>query len=470
MTAEIRDDILHGCILFLLLTAIYAYFVVIIPYQAALVLTVFSLGVAVIGLILYKPVLYIYLYLLSFLLYLDNPAGIQITDIIFFVLTLVFAGFFTIPYLITNKAKIESPPDYWYLLFVASLIFGFFNGLLRSTDKLLAVSDMTYFIGLSLYFPIKANLDNKTFRKTLTIILGIVLFYVLIRNFINYREIVLQSIKSWQVEDARVPKNEVIILSGCLISLIFYLHIKKILIKALVLFIYGLFIVGLILTQSRGYWLGFAAALLFLAIIADKKKRWRLILVHIAIVLSATAFLLTFFNHELLTILKGLVLRFSSIGTVSNVSRMGSSLLERVYEAEQIIHLIAENPIIGYGLGTTYHRYFILFATYIKMTYIHDGYLGMWFKLGLPGLISIVAFNIITLKYAISLYRKSENKAESILYMSIGAIQFAMFVCNVANDQYLTFESIALMTIMGAIVSKNHSLKSEGIQKNRIES
>ena len=453
MTAVIRDDILHGGILFLLLTAIYAAFVVMIPYQAALILAVFSLGVAVVGLILYKPILYIYLYLLSFLLYLNNPAGIQITDIIFFVLTLIFAGFFTIPYLITNKAKIENSLDYWYLLFVICLAFGFVNGMIHSTQKHFVISELTYFFGVLLYLPLKENFKNKNFRKYSAVIFAIILLFVLIRNFIDYKEIIVSSIQTWQVEKARVPINELLVLSGAIFSLLGYSMVKSRLVQIPSSVLYVSFLTGLILTQSRGYWIAFIVSLITILLISQNRVKKKIIFFNLFIGIAGILTAFIFFNDIFSLVTQALIHRWDTIGSLDLGSRLGPSLLERVYETKQILSKLLFNPIAGYGLGVTYHRYMILFASYMVTDYIHNGYLGIWFKLGIPGLISILSFHVLAIRKTYFIYKHSNSPKIRITALGIISILTGMLFVNITSPQYYNFVGMIVIISSAAFAS-----------------
>lgn len=447
-----KDGFINGGIIFLLsilsgllLLNFPHYFIYIFPGIA-----VFCLIIAA---FLRNPVYFLYLYFLSFTLFLQDEPGIQVTDVIFFSLTLLFIFICLIPYIITGRAEIDTSIDKWYVLFIISLGFGFINGLIVSNSRMYTFSDMTYFIGVILYFPFKYHFKSEDFRRVVFLILIFMCGFVLIRNFLNYREIIVQSTISWEIQDARVAENEIIVLVGAILSFLAYAYHPNKLLKVVFFFIYSLFVAGLILTQSRGYWITLLIATVIIVFMSDQPaKKYTiagpLILGGIGIFVAYF-----FFNHIFFIVIKALSKRFTSISTVSSTSKMGASLLERVLETKTIVTRLLHNPIAGYGMGTTYQRYYILLKTYMTMTYIHDGYLAIWFKAGLVGLLAIVAFCLSTLKNLWRIFHSAGTFYLKFISLASFSLLTGMLIVNVTSPQFLGFDSMTLIILMGVFAS-----------------
>src|SRR5690606_4999639 len=61
------------------------------------------------------------------------------------------------------------------------------------------------------------------------------------------------------------------------------------------------------------------------------------------------------------------------------------SLLSRFAEAQGALARIEQNPILGHGVGVPYAFNDILSHTTITRTFIHIGYLYLWYTFGLLG-------------------------------------------------------------------------------------
>ncbi|HKI47257.1 MAG TPA: hypothetical protein VKA08_18145, partial [Balneolales bacterium] len=336
MNAEVRGNIQHTGILILVLSAAFVILAVLNPYNSAQIIFALGISAALVVVLAYNPTLYIYLYLLSLSLYLNNSPGIQTTDLIFFILTILFVVFFTIPYSVTNKTSIDNTLDYWYLLFIICLIFGFFNGLVHSTNKALVVSDLAYFLGLSLYFPLKNKFREKRFQRYAAIIFSLILIFVLVRNFIDYKQIILSSVETWQVQDARVPMNELLVMSGAIFALVTFASIDQFSVRIISFILYGLFVAGLILTQSRGYWIAFIVSVITLLVIGKAGIKKKILYLNLFLGIAVILIAVIFFNNLSSIVIKALIHRWDTISTLSSESKLGSSLLERVYETQQI--------------------------------------------------------------------------------------------------------------------------------------
>ena len=137
--------------------------------------------------------------------------------------------------------------------------------------------------------------------------------------------------------------------------------------------------VGILLTFGRTTW---GAALLGMAVVVyllGLRKSWPMLLWSLLGATLAFAMLIAVKP----AMLDALVARATS---VEKEIEYGSSAAWRYYEAEQILPQIGAHPVLGLGLGAAYRRPAPSDALPEQVRYIHNGYLFVASKMGLPAL------------------------------------------------------------------------------------
>ncbi len=385
------------------------------------------------------------LFLLLGIPVLELHEGISLYELPFYSASCLVAMFVLIE-IITGKISLNNTLDKLFFFLLILLFYGAILGILNQTSPKLAVGELSFFVGILYYFPIKSALPNKMFQKVLLLILFVYISYVLIRNAFNYREIIAKAVLQWQAEKARVAANEFILLMGCTLSMSLAATAKKITTQFIFTILFLSSLAGLILTQSRGYWLAFlfGALSIFLAINWDGKKR---ILLTLGIMGGTGAIVgLLLFNNIFTLIIDGLILRFQSIGS----GKPDTSLLDRYYESIEIIKLIAKNPIAGYGLGTRFTRHSLISDVFINTSFIHNGYLAAWFKFGIAGFLTFISIWFLNIKYALQVYRSSDTYIDKGVSLAIIGTIAGVFLVNNTSAQILLMESVLFISIGSA--------------------
>ena len=137
--------------------------------------------------------------------------------------------------------------------------------------------------------------------------------------------------------------------------------------------------VGILLTFGRTTW---GAALLGMAVIVyllGVRKSWPMLLWSLLGATLAFAMLIAVKP----AMLDALVARATS---VEKEIEYGSSAAWRYYEAEKVLPQIATHPVLGLGLGAAYRGPAPSDALPEQVRYIHNGYLFVAAKMGLPAL------------------------------------------------------------------------------------
>lgn len=396
------------------------------------------------------------LFILISVTILENSPGIQPIEIPFYLISGIVILYVFIE-LVTGRFVIETNLDRLFLCLLLLLPIGVAIGIINGAAPYLAVGETTYFFGVLVYFPLRKHLNKKQFELILTSIIGLIIAYVLIRNILNYRQLIVQAILSWQAEKARVAANEVILMIGALFCLssaaLTKVRVKQLFFTAS----FVLFLGGLILTQSRGYWLAFAfgAFLIFYSI--NRSGKLRILLTFLLLSSSSIIVANIFFSDFLNVILNGLLERFSTIGS----TKLDISLQERVLESETVFKMMLNNPIAGYGFGYTYTKKILFYSFFEETSYVHNGYLAIWLKLGLLGLITNLSIWILSIRNSIKLYRTSTVEKTQIISLTILGSVFGIMVVNMTSPQVLTFESTLFVTIFCAYVSSRMEKKTK---------
>ncbi|HKJ34364.1 MAG TPA: hypothetical protein VKA34_21245, partial [Balneolales bacterium] len=115
-----------------------------------------------------------------------------------------------------------------------------------------------------------------------------------------------------------------------------------------------------------------------------------------------------------------------------------------------------------YGMGVEYHRYYILLRDYIPITYIHNGYLAIWFKTGILGLISIIGLTLIVLHHLMLIYKRTEVLFIKIIALSSFGLLSGMLVVNMTSPQFYAFDSMTLIILISVFASHYYNQLFQG--------
>lgn len=387
---------------------------------------------------------FILLYFVASIFILDTRDGIQPIEIPFFglsVLLILFVGYKAI----NGSLKLENSLDYLFLMLHFLIPYAVLIGKINGAATYSAFGEVVYFLGLFTYFPLREYLEKESFKKTMGLVILVTLTFVLIRNFVYYRQILAQALLPWQAENARVAANELIVVIGCSLTLATASLTQKKYLQIVCTALFIVFMVSLILTQSRGYWIAGFFSVITIFLVIDKKGKKRIL--YTATTLCILGFLVAnlFFENFLSLIINGLNSRLQSIGS----GTADNSLQDRWLESKTVLGHILENPIAGYGLGTEFTRKKIFFDFFIRTSFIHNGYLGATFKFGILGLLSFIFIWFSMIKKSIVLYKHSAK----ILPLSIVGIVVGMLFVNNSSSQILIFEGVAFTSLAAAYLN-----------------
>ena len=411
------------------------------------------------------PTLNLFVVLVGFVVVANNEAGFQLREIVY---ALYLYSVLTLWYLdrivVRREPFLRTRTDQALLLFLVLLpctmmLTVLFNGRLVG-----AISELFSLSLLALYFPIKELAARYRWApRALVLIVVSVGVLVALRNFFEYQQMLGRVTQAWQIETGRVVTNDNLLMASSLFAFVLVVYAKgwRSFIGAVACFF--LCFGGLILTQSRGYWMAFALGAAALFFLADHRRRGRILLYSGAglVTMIAIGYLMVGAYMDILV--GGLVERILSIGTATTADL---SLVNRFREAATVMELVKANPILGYGMGVPYYFYDIAHQLTDFDALVHNGYVGLWYKFGIWGLGLVLFFWGSTLWRGIAAFRAPSSAHWTRLCGLAAAVTLVGFALStVTSNPFFLKDSLFTFSVAAGLAGGAH-LRS---QRDRLE-
>lgn len=349
-----------------------------------------ALASLIVGWLLFqRPALNLVVLLVGFALVLDNDEGIQVEELLYGLYYYIFILYWYGRRFLRREPFIHTRTDCALALFGGGgLVAGIALGLLFGAPLSLIRWEATAFAMLSAYFPVKELCRQERYgpESILAVFFWLGLFAA-VRNLLNFREIIMFATEAWQVSDARPGLNDMQLMIPGLASLVLLVNERTWPRRLLLLGAFLLFTGSLVLAKSRGFWINFAFGVFLLLFLLRGRYRWRLIFLLVGGSAVLITLVLTFFGPLAELIFAGTVKRF---GTLETALTQDESLVNRFIESSAVWEGIRQNPVLGHGFGTTFTYFDILHLATLTKAFIHNGYIGLWFKFGLGGMMLLL--------------------------------------------------------------------------------
>lgn len=400
----------------------------------------------------------LYFILAGFVLISGQDEGLQVQELAYGMLYLGYLSiwFFSRTFYYQDKIcdnRIDKAMLVFLILIHLSIPVSFLLGgkLAPMIGDWLAVSMLAF------YFPIKEAIkrDPETIKVFGIIFLWLSIF-VLFRNILSFRETVVQASVAYEITKGRASMNEIILMASSVGSIVFFLYSKELLIKIAALGFFVLFFIGLILTQSRGYWLGFVFGMGVLFLFASWQKKGQIILLAVGGLAGALGigFLLAPEVMELLV--AGIIDRIASLGTASSSD---ISLVNRFNEFEQVWAGIKRNPILGYGLGHEFTYHNIIYEAHISQAFMHNVYLALWYKFGLVGIaLSLFVWFGSAMKGLLLAKSMKFKTLPSLLVLSASIVLFCEMMVGNTSNPFVIEDGCLVIAFCTALISGTEAL------------
>jgi O-antigen ligase len=216
---------------------------------------------------------------------------------------------------------------------------------------------------------------------------------------------------------------------------------------------------GVIVTFGRGIWITTIIVGLFLS---KSLSGWGGVVKYtISLVIGASAalMLLAAYKPEIIAV------TYERILSTTQEGSKNSSLGWRLEETEFAIKTLIKSPVFGIGYGTPYKPYFrlgTLESSEMLVRYIHNGYLGLWMKLGIFGPIAAIWLIITIIKRGSLLIKKASDPKIKSLAAALTAGFMVPTLTGFTQPEWLAPTGVTFFAIMlGLLVSIERMLDSK---------
>ncbi len=300
------------------------------------------------------------------------------------------------------------------------------------------------------YFPIREYITtDKRLRILFYILLG-VFCVVGVQTVQAYIRATTDIVYAYELVSARSALTEMALVAatiGCAGALLFARRlISNIFSLGLTVFFFSC----LVATFSRSFWAATMMSLGMLYFFSRARQRAKILVMSLIGVVIAIFGILTFVGEDKAELfLVMLQTRFESIFSPTK----SVSLEARGSESAELVKLIPESPMLGFGFGATFMFYDPIFNTYAVGNFIHNGYLYLAFKLGIPTALLFLAGLIIHLWRAIPLFRRVHDPLLRYALMVSFACLCAELMVSYFGNQFAFREGVFLYAINLALIS-----------------
>ncbi|WP_069648886.1 O-antigen ligase family protein [Caloranaerobacter ferrireducens] len=232
------------------------------------------------------------------------------------------------------------------------------------------------------------------------------------------------------------------------ISISLFWSTKKLL-KKLIFLVSSLILIGtLILTFSRGGWLGFAFGLLIFVVLVEKRLLLSLI----------PAGVLAIFIMP-----SSVIHRITTIGNLSD-----SSNAYRIKVWTITLDIIRDNWMTGVGFGyIPFRETFIKYIRTMNVYHAHNMYLETLAEMGIGGFVLFISFIFIIYKYAIiTLMKNNDRYLRTITAGVLAGLSSVLFHGLFENVLYLPRIIITFWTLISFILVAVRLFKNESGKTN----
>jgi len=401
----------------------------------------------------FHPQLSIAFAILGFILMASNETGFQATEIIYaFYLFVVFLTWFLRNTVFDSQVILTQRADWSLSLFLGLLpltllLTYFFRG-----DFLIAMSELISLSMLLIYFPIKHIVAHDRHGPKLILISVVIMCSaVAISNSLEYASDLSNAIALSQVAGSRVVVNDALLMCGTIMSLTLLVFARNPLSFLFSLGALTITFAGLIMTQARGAWLAFLLGVIALIVLVQTSERIRILTIGAilgALIIGVGYILIGPFLN---VILVGIIERFGSIMTAVT---QDLSLVNRFRETSTVLEKIMVNPLIGYGPGVSYLFFDIVHQYTDTDSFVHNGYIGLWYKYGVWGLGLILVFWYSTIKQGLIAFRSERADRWTRSVAIAGAIPLiALTVTTLISNPFFLKNQIFIVAVAAGMAA-----------------
>lgn len=318
-----------------------------------------------------------------------------------------------------------------------------------------AVSELLALTMLAFYFPVKelALRRPEAYRRILGA-LAFVATFVVVRNLVEYRAEQAGAQHLWQIATGRVVENEHLLLMVGLIALTVALFARRPRLRWAAAGGFLLYTAGVIIGLSRAVWVSYVLGIFVIFLLVDRRRRGRLVLFGLAGLSGVMLVGYLVFPGMFALIFAGLVDRIFSLETAATGD---ISLVNRFLEMSAAWDHIVRNPIVGYGFGVPIKYYSLVYELTHETSFIHNGYIGVWYRHGLVGFLLLYGFYFTSMWHAVKLSR-SGHTAFAPIGIAVAACLVAEALLGNTENPFATSDKVLFIGVMAGLVAAGRTV------------
>lgn len=377
--------------------------------------------------------------------------GIQPAEVLYGLYYFSFLGHWFFTRLIQGERILLDPEDKAALLFVVGVTLSIPLTFLFGGEPRGLVSEWTALMLLAFYFPVKEACMR--YENGAKVVVGALLFVGLVaavRNMILYQSALSDAEMAWQVAHGRVYINDNVLMVTSLITLVVLTFARKarhvLPMGALFLLLFA----GVILTQSRGFWIAFLFGAGVMFLLSEQGQKRRMLSIAAVAGTCVGLVMVVFFPQYVQLIVIGLADRLWSVGTALTEDL---SMVNRLRESKVVLEEIVKNPILGYGMSVPYAFFDLPHMGTDRDAFVHNGYLGLWYKFGIWGLGLMVFVIYRAVRAGILASRLEGLDSNRILAFAAGVALIGLALAGNTSNPFFLMDGTLLMGVLPALAS-----------------
>lgn len=359
----------------------------------------------------------------------------------------------------------------WLILFM--MIMCLFNVVIAITNGVAIIDwirEFSPFLIILYYFPIREYFaDTKDFKRLL-LIMCLVTVGLDFVQFYQYYKVAFTDLRYAYQLGSSIRMNQPLYTAATIYGILFVLHQKGTLKHILLLAFTVLTFAALIVSFSRAFWIMTLVNTILLLIYLPWKKK-KLLLIYagsITIVLTFAATVIFKDNVDL--IFKIIERRMAS----STEGTKDVSIQLRLNEYKANMDQINKYPLGGSGFAKKYTYYDPIGLTTVRTVYVHNGYMFLTYKMGIPLTACFALFLLIFLIKGERFSRRGTREIDRLLAIAGATTILMMIVTNFITTTFLSREALFVMALaVASIEIGSHNREknmNKSIQDNLINS
>lgn len=312
-------------------------------------------------------------------------------------------------------------------------------------------SDLTCLLILSLFYPAR-EVCVRSPRGGL-VVGGLLILLGLYASAVNAATLygaLSGATELYEVVDVRVSSGEIPMTASLLLALAGLTAVTSRWGRIALLGVVIASIGGLILAKSRGPWITALIGVGVIWVLLPPTSRRTVLSYFLLGGILTVGIAILAIGNELFLIGIGLLRRLASL---SGAATGDVSLINRYAESAATWADILQNPILGYGWGAPVVRYDMIARGTHHWGFVHNGYLWIWHKVGLWGLLLFLAWFVGVMWQGVRAARAGASAFDRSLAAGGAGALLAFAILGLPSNPFAVPDQVLALALVMALVS-----------------